>query len=152
MCAHLRSTKESLTFEHLQTENTFFLRRRKKKKKIFGKGKHIFFREEELRKRKYKEKKNIFFCRGEEKRRRKWRKIFEGKYYQSRTNERPTEQSRKLTKFTTPHFTGIWKKGSRERQSMGYRIQLQASQLRSILWSWKRSILILPGILTPTSS
>ena len=39
-----------------------------------------------------------------------------------------------------------------ERQSMGYRIQLQASQLRSILWSWKRSILILPGILTPISS
>ena len=82
-----------------------FLHKRRKKKKMIGEGTYIFYREEELRRRKYWEKKWDFFA--EEK---KNGEEYGGKYLnQSRTNERLTEQPRRLVKFRTPHFTDIWK-------------------------------------------
>ena len=65
-CAHLRSTKESLTVELVRKifadGNISFLRRRRKKKKIFGEGKHIYFAENkngEGKGGKYVEKENV---------------------------------------------------------------------------------------------
>ena len=85
-CAHLRSTKESLTFEYLEKENVTFMENKEniwrgkyffaseKKNREGNGGKYlekeiIFFAEEKKNGEgnggKYLEKVSIFFCRGE---------------------------------------------------------------------------------------
>ena len=79
-CAHLRLTKESLTFEYLEKENILQRRRnigKEKNKNIWRRKVYFLQRKRKRREENIWLKKICFFCWGEEKQRRNRRKCLE---------------------------------------------------------------------------